>query len=183
MRIITGIARGRKIVTPEGLNTRPTSDRVKESVFNIIQGHIPDAKILDLFAGTGNLGLEAISRGAESCVFIEQDRNTYKVLTQNIKSLGFESQTEAYNQEALAAVSILSKRGKKFDVIFLDPPYGRGLIKEAIQAISKMEIGEENSIIISEYDFSDEIPETIGIYNKFRTEKYGRTKVSFWRKE
>lgn len=183
MRIITGIARGRKLASPEGENTRPTSDRVKESLFNIIQVQVPGAKILDLYAGTGNLGLEALSRGAQHCTFIEKDKTAYRVLRQNIEGIKFHEMSESFNQEASTALKILSKRGLKFDIIFLDPPYGRGMVESSITSISSLGLGEEECLIISESDLGDNIPEKIGDYTRNRTEKYGRTVISFWNKE
>lgn len=100
MRIITGIAKGRKLTAPEGNNTRPTLDRVKESLFNIISNQISDSKVLDLFAGSGSLGLECISRGANLCIFCEKDKNTFKYLKENVINLGFSSSCELYNHDA-----------------------------------------------------------------------------------
>jgi 16S rRNA (guanine966-N2)-methyltransferase len=183
MRIITGIAKGRKIKAPEGLDTRPTADRVKQSLFNIIASKIYDAVVLDLFAGTGNLGLEAISQGARACTFVEQNKNSYGILTENIVLLGFESKIEKYRGEAIEALSIFSKRELTFDLIFLDPPYGKGLIDAAIKEIDKYGLLNIKGVIVSEYDIDDVIPEKIGKIAVYRTVKYGRTKVSFWTRE
>lgn len=180
MRIITGSAKGRKLRAPEGLDTRPTADRVKESIFNIIASKIYDAKILDLFAGTGNLGLEAISRGSNECTFIEFNKNTFNILNENIKVLEFNEKSKSYNNDAKAALSILHKKEEIFDVIFLDPPYGKKLIETSIIDIDKFNMLDNGGIIISEYDINDVIPDVIGKIKIYRTEKYGRTKVSFW---
>jgi 16S rRNA (guanine966-N2)-methyltransferase len=180
MRIISGIARGRRIDAPEGLNTRPTSDRVKESMFNIIQKKIFDKAVLDLFAGTGNLGLEALSRGAVSCIFIERDKNTFGILKNNIKSLGFEKMCEVYNQDAFVALNLLGKRGISFDLIFLDPPYGKGMIEKALEIINTGMLLKDGGLIVSEYDEKDIMPEKIGSIHIYRTEKYGRTRLAFW---
>lgn len=185
MRIITGIAKGRKIMAPEGMDTRPTSDRVKESLFNILDNKIDiyGKNVLDLFAGTGNLGIEAISRGALMCTLIEQNKNTFKTLKENINTLNFNEKSEAYNQDAFSALEIFKKNNKKYDIIFLDPPYGKGLIEKAIEKIANIDLLENNGIIVSEYDENDIIPENISSIKKYRTEKYGRTKISFWTKE
>lgn len=183
MRIITGIARGRVIKAPEGLNTRPTSDRVKESMFNILTYKYSFDNVLDLFAGSGNLGLEAISRGAKKCIFIEQDKNSYNVLLENIKSLKFDAQSETYKQDAFLALDLLMKRNMKFDLIFLDPPYGKGLIEKSIQKISQNNLLSDKGVIVSEQDEKDIVPEKIDDIVKVRQEKYGRTIISFWVKE
>ncbi|CCJ34550.1 16S rRNA (guanine(966)-N(2))-methyltransferase RsmD [Caloramator australicus] len=183
MRIITGEAKGRIIKAPEGMNTRPTLDRVKESVFNIISNKIYDAIVLDMFAGSGNLGLEAISRGAKFCTFIEKDKSAYKVLKENIKNLNFEDRSKAYFGDSFKIIKNLSKENFKYDLIFLDPPYGRGMVQRAVEAISENRIYNDNTFIISELDEKDDIPEIVGIFKNFRTEKYGRCKIIFWVKE
>lgn len=182
MRIITGSAKGRKILAPEGLTTRPTSDRVKESVFNILYNVRNFDAVLDLFAGSGNLGLEAISRGAKKCVFVEQDKQSYNVLIQNIKSLKFDAYSEYYRQDAFIALQLLSKRGIKFDLIFLDPPYSKGLVEKSIEEIIKNNLLDNDGIIVSEHDEKEDIPNEVAGIKKYRQEKYGRTIVAFWSK-
>lgn len=183
MRIITGIAKGRIIKAPDGLNTRPTSDRVKESLFNIISKKIYGARVLDLFSGTGNLGLEAISRGAELCTFVESNNSTYKILAFNIESLGFIANTELYKRDAFDVLETLGESNKKYNIIFLDPPYSMGLVEKSIKKISELMVLEENGIIVSECDEKDIIPENIYDIKIYRTEKYGRTKIYFWNRE
>lgn len=183
MRIITGIAKGRKITAPEGMDTRPTSDRVKESLFNIISKKIYGARVLDMFSGTGNLGLEAISRGAEWCTFIEKNNATYKILLENIDNLGFKEKCDLYNRDAFDVLEMLGKKSDKYDIIFLDPPYSKGLVEKAIMGISEKSLMDDEGIIMSEYDENDIIPEDINGIKIYRTEKYGRTKISFWAKE
>jgi 16S rRNA (guanine966-N2)-methyltransferase len=183
MRIITGIARGRMIKAPEGMDTRPTSDRVKESLFNIISKKLRDSIVLDLFAGTGNLGLESISRGAEKCIFVENNKHAYKVLKENIDLLKFQDKSETYFQEAFTTLKTLHRINQKHDIIFLDPPYGKGLIESSIKEIYNLDLLNSGGIIVSEYDSEDNVPETIGKIKIYRTETYGRTKISFWTKE
>lgn len=183
MRIITGIARGRMIKAPEGMNTRPTSDRVKESLFNIISKKMRDSTVLDLFAGSGNLGLESISRGAEKCTFVENNKVAYKTLKENIDLLKFQDMSETYFQEAFTTLKTLHMLNKKYDIIFLDPPYGKGLIESSINEINNLELLNNEGIIISEYDAEDNVPDSIGEIKIYRTESYGRIKISFWTKE
>ncbi|SEF67376.1 Conserved hypothetical protein 95 [Caloramator fervidus] len=180
MRIITGEAKGRIIKAPPGLNTRPTSDRVKESIFNIISKKIADSYILDMFAGTGNLGLEALSRGAKFCTFIELDRLAYSFLVDNVKSLNYQEKSEVFYGDAF---KILKGINKKYDIIFLDPPYGKSMVEKAINLIFEEGIFGDETLIVSELDVKDIIPEKIGCFINYRTEKYGRTKVAFWIKE
>lgn len=183
MRIITGIAKGRTIKAPEGINTRPTSDRVKESLFNIISKKIYGAKVLDLFSGTGNLGLEALSRGAEVCTFVENNNSTYKILSSNIENLGFTSNSELFKGDSFDMLETLGKYNKKYDIIFLDPPYSMGLVEKSIQKISRLTILGQDGIIVSECDEKDIISENIYDIKTYRIEKYGRTKIYFWNKE
>lgn len=183
MRIITGIAKGRIIKAPDGLNTRPTSDRVKEALFNIISKKIYGARVLDLFTGTGNLGLEAISRGAEMCTFVEKNNNAYKILASNIEMLGFIFTSELYRGDAFDVLETIGKVNKKYDIIFLDPPYSMGLVEKSVKKISELMIMEQNGVIVSECDEKDIIPEKINDIKTYRIEKYGRTKIYFWNKE
>lgn len=181
MRIIAGTARGRKINAPEGMNTRPTADRVKESLFNIISPRIYDAHVLDVFGGSGNLGLESVSRGAASCTFTEHNKNSYKTLCENIALLGFGDKTTAYNMDAMEGMAMLHKKEKTFDIIFLDAPYFKNLIDTAVTNIDKYKLLSPDGIITSEYDFNEIVPDRIGDLVVFRKVKYGRTKISFWR--
>lgn len=181
MRIIAGIAKGRKIKAPEGMNTRPTLDRVKESLFNIVNPYIFEADVLDLFGGSGQLGLEAVSRGAAFCTFTEHNKNSYSVLKENISNMGFENKTEALNIDALEGLAMLHRKGKTFDLIFLDPPYFKFLIDAAVTNIDKYKLLSPDGIITSEYDFNEVVPDKIGNLVVFRKVKYGRTKISLWR--
>lgn len=183
MRIITGLAKGRRIEAPEGEGTRPTADKVKGAIFNILNNKVVEASVLDMFSGTGNLGLEALSRGASRCIFIEKEQKAFQILKKNITSLGFEEICEMYHQDAYIAIEKIKKRGLKLDIIFLDPPYGRQMVIKAIEEISRLDILDYNGIIISEYDEKDNLPDKIGKIEAYRTEKYGRTKVTFWSME
>lgn len=183
MRIITGSAKGRKLAVPQGMDTRPTSDRVKQSLFNILSIRVIDAKVLDAFAGTGNLGLEALSQGAESAVFIENNRNTLKVLQKNVEDLGFQECASIYSSDTLEVLRELQRRAMSFDLIFLDPPYGRGLIEKTIEKISEFSLLGTEGIIISEQDAVDAVPDKVQKISCYRREKYGRTQIAFWRWE
>lgn len=181
MRIISGTMRGRNIKTPTGETTRPTADRVKESVFNIISKRLYNSVVLDMFSGSGNIGIEAISRGSSQCVFIEKDPSSYKILMENIESLGIKDKTMLFNGDSFLTLGLLNKKGMKFDLIFLDPPYFKNLIPKAVESINKYGLLNEGGIIISEYDSTESIDEKIGNLGIYRSEKYGRIKISFWK--
>lgn len=183
MRIISGTGRGKRLKAPEGLNTRPTSDKVKESVFNIIQSYIMDSNVLDLFSGSGSLGIEALSRGASHCMFIEKNRDSYKIIKENIKSSGFEDRSELYLNDAYVALDLMGKKGKKYDVVFLDPPYSKEMVPLAIQKLYENDIVDKDGIIISEHDDKEVIPEKVSGFINTRTKKYGRTIICIWKME
>lgn len=183
MRIISGSAKGRKLKAPEGLDTRPTTDRVKESLFNIILKYVFDAEVLDLFSGTGNLGLESLSRGANSCVFVEGNKKAYGILNENINDLGFKSQSKAYNKDAFSMLKQLAVEEKKFNLVFLDPPYGKGYVEKSIENLDKLDLLSEDALIVSEADNVDNVLTKIGNLEVYRECKYGRVKIYLWRRE
>lgn len=183
MRIITGIAKGRTIKAPEGMKTRPTSDRVKEALFNIIRNKIFDSNVLDLFAGSGNLGLEALSRGARHCTFVESDKNAFKVLKENINNLSFNEKSSTYFGDAFTILKNIKAMDIKYDLIFLDPPYGKGLVEKSIATIFEFEVYNKNCLIVAELDQNDDIIGNIGEFKNFRVEKYGRTLIALWKRE
>ena len=132
MRVITGLARGRKLKTLEGDSVRPTTDKVKESIFNIIQFEVEGRNVLDLFSGSGQLGIEALSRGANGCVFVDSSRASLKVTEENIKAAGFEKSARTVLSDSL---SYLDRTRERFDLAFLDPPYKAGLMKDALERL------------------------------------------------
>ncbi len=175
MRIITGKARGKRLQTPEGLHTRPTTERVKESVFSIVQWDIEGRKALDLFGGSGQLGLEAVSRGAESCVIVESDRGAQKVIESNIRGCKFEDQCCLVCGDAFQFL----QRQKKdsFGLIFLDPPYGGELLNRALQEICRIDILSEGGIIICESGENDALLPVPAPYRVLRRYHYGHSAV------
>ena len=136
MRVISGKLKGKRLFTLKGLDLRPTSDRVKEAIFDILQNSIPGRKVLDLFAGTGAMGIEALSRGAKRAVFVEGSPQSLTVLYKNLEACRLQEQAEVLSREVQAGIKILSERGETFDLIFLDPPYGKGLARKTLQALS-----------------------------------------------
>ena len=180
MRVITGSARGRRLKELEGQETRPTTDRVKESIFNIIQFDVEGSRVLDLFAGTGQLGIEALSRGAAAAVFVEQRRDAAALVRENLKITGLTDRARVVNGEAL---SYLASAGEKFDIIFLDPPYAAKLWEPALEAVSRFDILSDHGIIICESPQDEALPETVGFCRLHRTYRYGRIKLTTYYRE
>ena len=179
MRIISGKARGTKLYTLEGENTRPTLDRVKGSIFNIIQNEIEGAKILDLFAGSGAIGLEFLSRGAQKAVLCDNSKEAINIIKKNIEKTHMEQQVQILNDDFEECIEKL--KNEEFDIIYLDPPYATNYIYKAIEKITKLEIAQEQSLIIIETDDEQRIEKEI---EKTETEivdkrKYGRATIIF----
>lgn len=180
MRVITGTARGRKLKDLPGLDTRPTTDRVKEGIFNIIQFDIEGRRVLDLFAGTGQLGIEALSRGAAAATFIDQRKEAAAVIKENVKLTGFSGQARVINGDAL---QFLASAAERFDLIFVDPPYGAGLWEASLQSISRFDILTNHGIIICESPLEQELPPMPPPYLLHRTYRYGKIKITTYHKE
>ena len=185
VRIISGKRRGYKLLPPVGDNTRPTTDRVKESLFNIIQMRFPCLNILDLFAGSGALGIEALSRGAAHAVFVEHDAEAYNVVRKNLLGSGFDADASLYKADSLKFLDGLylggfaaeSKSENKFDIIFLDPPYNKGLLKPTLEKIYSYSLLSDNGIIVVETEAGGEdITDTK--FNIIKSAKYGKTVIT-----
>lgn len=177
MRIIAGTKRGHKLCDFEGMDIRPTTDRVKESMFNLIQDFTVGSRVLDLFAGSGALSFEAVSRGAENAVCVDKDANSVAVIRKNNDSLGF-TNIEIVHRDAM---QFLSDTDKKFSIIFLDPPYNKGFIAPIIEKILDRDILELGGIIVLESDFSDEHGDFSGLI-KIKQKKYGRSYVTVYKR-
>ena len=159
MRIISGKARGTKLFTLEGENTRPTLDRVKESIFNIIQNEIEGAKILDLFAGSGAIGLEFLSRGAENAVLCDKSRDAIEIIKKNIEKTHMNDKAKVFNVDFETCLEKV--KNEKFDIIYLDPPYETDYIYKALQKIKELNIAKKESLIIIETDDEQRIEKEI----------------------
>lgn len=181
MRIISGVAKGRKILSPEGMGTRPTLDRVKQSIFNIIQNEIVGAKVLDVFAGTGSLGLEAASRGAKECFLIDKGESTFKFLRQNIEDLKFSDFCKAFNVDSYKALRDFGDKGIVFDLIFIDPPYLKDMIPPAVDIIADKRILVKDGLIVAKIDSSEKLYEGNDEISLVDHRKYGNTTVCFYR--
>ena len=174
MRIIAGSARSLPLRTPEGLDTRPTSDQIKETLFNMLQYDIPGCYFLDLFAGSGQMGLESLSRGGEYAVFVENNRKAAKCIEENIKFTKFDKVSRLVVSDVVTALYTLE--GKyKFDIVFMDPPYNKELEKGALEYLSTSSLLKEDSIIIVEastetsFDYVEEMGFEITKYKKYKT--------------
>ena len=175
MRVITGTARGTKLKTPEGMLTRPTTDRVKEALFNIIQFDIA-GDVLDLFAGTGQLGIEALSRGAAGCVFVDKNPEAALVIRRNLKAAGFSAGTQVLSLEA---ASYLAHAKDVFDLVFLDPPYAAGLLEPSL-ALAAAHTAP-GGVIVCESGAGQPLPDRAGNLSLARTYRYGRVHIRIYR--
>ena len=180
MRVIAGLLKGRKLERIDTLGIRPTSDRVREAMFSILNNNVLDSIFLDLFAGSGGVGIEAYSRGASEIVFIDSNPDSIKILKKNLFKIGLAEGIEVYNTDYKIAISKLGSRAKKFDIIFIDPPYNKNIPIEAINKIYENDILSRKGIIIIEHDIKEFMPEKVNIYKLHKRKKYGNTQLSFY---
>ncbi|AFS78670.1 RNA methyltransferase, RsmD family [Gottschalkia acidurici 9a] len=180
MRVITGIARGHSLKSPKGLNTRPTSDKVKESIFNIL-GYIDEkSTVLDLFSGSGGIGIEFLSRGAETCYFVDSDINSIKIIKENLSNTRLLEKSLVYKNNVNRAIKILGSKKIRFDYIFLDPPYAKEHVMSTLENISEENLLNKEGKIIVEHETKLELPNQSHGFVKADYRKYGDTSVSFY---
>ena len=179
MRVITGKARGVQLKTPEGMQTRPTADRVKEALFSIINFDIPGARVLDLFGGTGQLGIEALSRGAKSAVFVDAAEPACRLIRENLKRTKLEGQGRVIRSDYL---EYLNRCRERFDIILLDPPYAEVFLENSLKRITEIDILETNGIIVTERPLGKELPWDFEGYIRSKDYKYGKTLLTIYRK-
>lgn len=177
MRVITGSARGRKLLEPEGMAVRPTTDMVKEAMFNIVQFDIEGRRVLDLFAGTGQLGIEALSRGAAECVFVDESPKSLKLVRANLERCGLRGRVE--QSESIGFL----RRGGKFDLVFLDPPYDSNLLEKALEAIQNVDILNDGGIIVCESRREKTMPELAPPYRQTLSRRYGKVCLTVYKKD
>lgn len=183
MRVISGIAGGRRLTTISGRNIRPTSDRVREAIFNIIADRVGGSVVLDLFAGVGSLGIEALSRGARHCIFVDNDRAARKVINKNLHDLGFRDLSAVVGADALRAIG--AERGPvaeraPYDLIFADPPYALDVFDKLLLLIENTRILAGNGLVIVEHSSRDAAPSRSSRMIRVRQERYGDTQVGFY---
>lgn len=179
MRVITGSARGVRLLTPEGEQTRPTTDRVKEALFNIIQFDIEGRSVLDLFAGTGQLGIEALSRGAKTATFVDNRTEAAKLIKENIRKTKFQDQSTVFVGDY---ATFLQTSRQRFDLIFLDPPYAESFLENALKRISTIDIVKDGGIIICERPVEKELSQELSGFERSKDYRYGKTIITLYRK-
>lgn len=177
MRVITGSARGRRLESPDGLDVRPTTDTVKEAIFSIIQFSVEGRSFLDAFAGSGQMGIEALSRGAKQAYFLDSSSRSVAVIRKNLSLCGLEENARVVKTDTL---SFMRSTGEKFGIIFLDPPYKTGLLEEALSLSER--IMTEAGIVICEHPSDEQLPAEVGGLAMKKQYKYGRIRISIYSK-
>jgi 16S rRNA (guanine(966)-N(2))-methyltransferase RsmD len=185
MRVIAGSARGARLAAPRGTKTRPTADRVKEALFSILNSRckLEGARVLDICAGTGSLGIEALSRGAASCCFIENDRSVMTILEKNLELTGFVVKAECLNLGAFEGLKLLSRKTGQFDVVFFDPPYSSDLYSIIPDELSSLPLLSDGAIFIAECSSRIPLPDCFGRLVKFGRRTYGDSSLEFFARE
>lgn len=180
MRVISGTARGITLKTPEGMQTRPTADRVKEAMFSIIHFDIPGAKVLDLFGGTGQLGIEALSRGASGATFVDHSEASCRLIRENLRRTKFEAAGKVIRGDYL---EYLSRCREQYDIILLDPPYAEVFLENALKRITEIDILRSGGIIVAERPVGKELPWDFEGFTRSRDYKYGQILLTLYRKD
>jgi len=179
MRVITGTARGTKLLSLKGLQTRPTMDQVKEGIFSAIQFEVEGRKVLDLFAGSGQLGIEALSRGAESAVFVDAQKDACDIVRANLEKTRLTDRASVVQSDYLG---YLSGCRRKFDLVFLDPPYAETFLENALNRISEIDILTQSGIIICERPYEKQLSAEYAGFSHYRDYHYGKTAITIYRK-
>ena len=178
MRVIAGKAKGIQLKTPEGMLTRPTTDRVKEALFSILQFDLPGTRVLDLFGGTGQLGIEALSRGAREAVFVDAREEACRLIRENLKRTGFTGKVVRGDY-----LTYLAQCREKFNIIFLDPPYAEVFLENALNRITEIDILQSGGIIVAERPLGKELPWEFEGYTRSKDYKYGKIILTLYRKK
>lgn len=180
MRVIGGTAKGRRVKSFKGQTLRPTADRVKEALFNILPHDLSGWKVLDLFAGTGNLTFEALSRGAAEACLVDVSREAAKMIRKNIEALGFSRSARILVIPVLRAIHVLAERGDKFDLILTDPPYDKGWVERVLRSLAREELLQRDGILVVEHSTREEVKESYGSLVLHDQRRYGGTCISFF---
>ena len=180
MRVITGTARGRRLNELKGKETRPTTDRVKEGIFNIIQFDIEGRRVLDLFGGTGQLGIECLSRGAAHATFVDARTDAVKLIRENLAVTALANRATVLTADY---ATVLSGAVEKYDLVFLDPPYETKLLERSLELISQFDILREHGIIICESPQEKSLPDLSAPYGKYREYRYGKIRVTVYHRD
>ena len=180
MRVISGKARGVTLMTPKGEHTRPTADRVKEALFSIIQFDLPGASVLDLFGGTGQLGIEALSRGAKRAVFVDAREDACQLIKENLKRAKLESEASVVRCDYM---QYLNRCKDRFDIILLDPPYAEVFLENSLKVITEIDILQSGGIIIAERPLGKDLPYDFPGFTRSKDYKYGQILLTLYRKD
>jgi 16S rRNA (guanine966-N2)-methyltransferase len=183
MRVIAGSAKGRLLKSIKGEHTRPTSDRVKESLFSILHPYLASSVVLDLFAGSGSLGIEALSRGAKQAVFVDNSRGAVEVIKYNLRITDLANKAQVIPGHFRKGIALFQKEGFRFDLVFLDPPYNSGLVLEALEALIESSVLKNDGLVVAEHSVKEEMPSSVQNFLLKRSVEYGQTKLSFYRTE
>jgi len=183
LRVIAGSAKGRRLATLRTLALRPTPDRVREALFNILGAQIDAAAVLDLFAGSGAIGLEALSRGARRAIFVEAHAPACRLIEHNLRLCGLQAQGSVWCRDVLEALPAMKMPGQAFEVIFLDPPYRTSLVEEALHQLGDGQLLTGQGQVIAEHFFKRELPERYGRLGRARVARFGDVVLSFYRVE
>jgi 16S rRNA (guanine966-N2)-methyltransferase len=181
MRVVSGNLKGRVLKAVPGTSTRPTTDKVKESLFNMIGPYFTGGLGLDLFAGSGGLGIEALSRGLDKVIFVDREGKAIHVINENLKSCGLEGQSEVYRNDAVRALKAIQKRDLKFDYIFLDPPYKKQQLVKLLEMIDKEGLVQHDGMIVCEHASDITLPVNAGNLVQTRNEKYGIIGITLYK--
>jgi len=181
MRVVAGEAKGRRLRAPRGSAARYTSDFVREALFNVLAPIVVGARFLDLFAGVGSVGIEAASRGAELVVMVEKDPLRAGFLSRNVRDTGLGGVCRVYRQDVFAAINMLRRRGERFDIIFLDPPYHEGLAGNTVARIGAAGLLDDGGLLIVEHSRKERLPAELDSLSQVRRGEYGDTALSFYR--
>jgi 16S rRNA (guanine966-N2)-methyltransferase len=180
MRVVSGICKGRPLKAVPGNTTRPTTDKVKEALFNMIGPYFDGGIGLDLFAGSGGLGIEALSRGLEKVIFIDRESKAIQIIHENIQACKFEEKTEVYRNDADRALKALIKREISFDYIFLDPPYKSAQLVHLLEKIGEQHLLKNGGIVVCEHSHDVELPQSIGLLTQIKHEQYGIIAITIY---
>jgi len=181
MHVLAGALKGRRLVTPRGLRTRPTADQVRIALMDALMPHLPGARLLDLFAGAGGVGLEALSRGAAHVTFVERDARAVAALRQNVATLGVETETRVLRLDVARALARLAEAGERFEIVFLDPPYEGARVATTLERLGTSPLVVPGGRVIAQHPTKTPPPAEIGRLQVVRTRRFGETALTFFR--
>jgi 16S rRNA (guanine(966)-N(2))-methyltransferase RsmD len=181
MRVLAGALKGRRLVTPRGSTTRPTADQVRIALMDTLMPRLPDARLLDLFAGAGGVGLEALSRGAAHATIVERDARAVAALRENVETLGVAAQARVERGDVRAALDRLAREDAGFDLVFLDPPYDEDLVTPTLERLGASALVVPDALVIAQHRTKQAPAETFGRLSAYRTRRFGETTLTFFR--